>query len=79
MPSDPPPAWVLQIRQQVGRRIRTIRETRGLSQLETAHLAEISRHTLYRTELGTYAATVDVIVKIASALGVPPDRLFRDE
>lgn len=79
MPSDPPPAWVLQIRQQVGRRICALRESRGLSQLELAHLAEVSRHSVYRTELGTQAATVDVIAKIARALGVPPDRLFRDE
>lgn len=79
MPSDPPPTWVLQARQQVGRRICAIRESRGLSQLELAHLAEVSRHSVYRTELGTQAATVDVIVRLAHALGVPPDRLFRDE
>jgi transcriptional regulator with XRE-family HTH domain len=78
MPSDQP-AWVLQIRRQVGRRIRDLREGRQLSQLELAGLAGIGRHTMYRAELGTHAASIDAIVKIAAALDVPPDRLFRDE
>lgn len=77
VPSDQP-AWVLQIRQQVGRRIRDLRESLGDSQLDLASRAGISRETMYRTELGSAAASVDVIVKIAAALQVPPDRLFRD-
>lgn len=77
--SSDQPAWVLQIRQQVGHRIRQLREIRRLSQLDLAELAGIGRHTMYRVELGTHAASVDVIVKIARALDVPPDRLFRDE
>lgn len=77
--SSDQPAWVLQIRQQVGQRIRQLRESRRLSQLDLAELAGIGRHTMYRVELGTHAASVDVIVKIARALDVPPDRLFRDE
>lgn len=78
MPADQP-AWVLQIRQQVGRRIRTLRTDRRLSQERLAELAGISRDTMYRTETATHAASTDVIVRIAHALGVPPDRLFRDE
>jgi transcriptional regulator with XRE-family HTH domain len=78
MPADQP-AWVLQIRQQVGRRIRDLRTDRGLSQERLAELAGISRHTMYRTETATHAASTDVIVRIARVLDVPPDRLFRDE
>lgn len=77
MPSDQP-AWVLQIRQQVGHRIRGLRETLGDSQLDLAARAGISRETMYRAELGTHATSIDALVKIAHALGVPPDRLFRD-
>jgi transcriptional regulator with XRE-family HTH domain len=78
VPSDQP-AWVLQQRQQVGRRIRTLREDLRLSQLDLAGRAGISRETMYRTELGTAAPTINVILRLADALKVPPDRLFRDE
>lgn len=50
-----------------------------LSQLDLAGRAGISRETMYRTELGTVSPSVDVVLKLARALGVPPDRLFRDE
>lgn len=76
--SSDQPAWVLQLRQQVGHRIRDLRESQGLSQLDLAWLSGVGRHTVSRAELGTHAASVDVIVKIARALDVPPDRLFRD-
>lgn len=78
VPSDQP-AWVLQQRQQIGRRIRVLREGMGLSQLDLAGRAGISRETMYRTELGTAASSVDVFLKLAKALQVTPDRLFRDE
>lgn len=78
MPSDQP-TWVLQIRHQVGRRISDRRKCLKLSQLQLAGRAGVSRETVYRAELGTHAVSVDSIVKIARALNVPPDRLFRDE
>ncbi|WP_354536916.1 helix-turn-helix transcriptional regulator [Kitasatospora sp. NBC_00240] len=78
MPPDEP-AWVLDLRRQVGRRIRDLRTARGLSQLSLAHLADISRHTMYRAETGSHAASIDVCIKLAAALEVPLDRLFRDD
>jgi transcriptional regulator with XRE-family HTH domain len=72
------PAWVLDHRQQVGRRIRRLRTERGVSQELLAERAGLARHTIYRTELGTTPATLDALLLIAHALGVPPDHLLRD-
>lgn len=71
MPSDPPPAWLLQQRVVIGRRIRLLRERAGLSQEMLAELAGLDRKTVYRTELGTHAASLDVLLRIAHSLDVP--------
>lgn len=78
MPSDQP-AWVLHQRQQVGRRIRDLRVQRHLSQEDLAELAGISRQSTYRTETAVHATSIDVLIRIAAALKVSPDRLFRDD
>ena len=67
MPSDPPPAWLLQQRVVIGR----LRERAGLSQEMLAELAGLDRKTVYRTELGTHAASLDVLLRIAHSLDVP--------
>lgn len=78
MPSDLPD-WVLDQRVQVGSRIRALRIERGLSQERLAEAAGLARHTIYRTELGTHSASLDAVVLIAHALGVPASHLLRDE
>lgn len=78
MPPLTEPSWVLDRRRQVGCRIRQLREERGLSQEALAELAGISRHTMYRTETGARSASVDVVIKLAAALDVPVDHLFRE-
>lgn len=78
MPADLPP-WLLQQRRDIGRRIRELRIERGLSQETLSEQAGIDRKTVNRTELGElYNASVEVLLLIAHALDVPPDRLFRN-
>jgi transcriptional regulator with XRE-family HTH domain len=79
MPTDPLPPWVLREREQVGRRIREVRRERGLSQEKLAELAGLGRHSVYRVELGTHSGSIDAVLLIAKALGVPPTRFFRDQ
>lgn len=74
VPAEPPPPWLLQERAAIGRRVRAAREERFLSQEQLAHAAGVARHTVYRTELGTHAASVDVLLRLAHALGVPLSR-----
>jgi len=79
VPALPPPPCLLQQREAIGRRIRHLRERAGLSQETLGELAGVSRWTVYRTELGTYSPRLDVLLRLARALEVPPDRLLRDE
>ena len=79
MPTDPLPPWVLYEREQVGRRVRMVRRERGLSQEKLAELAGLGRHSVYRIELGTHAGSIDAVLLIARALGVPPTRFFHDD
>jgi transcriptional regulator with XRE-family HTH domain len=78
VPSDIP-SWVLHERQRVGRRVRAIRTSAGLSQERLAHAAGVDRHTIYRTELGTNSISVDNLLLIARALDVHPAQFLRDE
>ena len=77
MPSDLP-LWVIDQRRRIGTRIRTIRVGRGLSQERLAQRAGLDRHTVYRTELGTHSASLDVLLVLAHALGVPIESFLRD-
>jgi transcriptional regulator with XRE-family HTH domain len=56
-----------------------LRVERGWSQEKLAEVAGLGRHTIYRTELGTHAASIDAIALIACALGVLPRDLFPEE
>jgi transcriptional regulator with XRE-family HTH domain len=75
MPSDLPD-WVVAQRRRIGARVRALRAARGLSQERLAELAEVSRKSVYRTELATHAASIDVLIRVARALGVPLRELF---
>jgi transcriptional regulator with XRE-family HTH domain len=50
----------------------------GMSQERLAEAADISRDSVYRTELGTHSASLDVLLLIAHALRVPLVRLLHD-
>ncbi|MFD8254246.1 helix-turn-helix domain-containing protein [Streptomyces werraensis] len=77
MPSDPPPAWVLTRRRQIGDRIRAARTHRKLSQERLAEAIGIDRKTVNRIELGVHATSVDHLLLIADALDVPLADLVR--
>lgn len=76
MSLDPAPHWVLQQRRRVGRRIRELREERGLSQLKLAERAGVERKAIYRAELATHSTGLDHLLMIARALDVPVNALF---
>jgi transcriptional regulator with XRE-family HTH domain len=54
----------------VGKRIRELREARGLSQTGLARKARIGRVTLARIEAGTQIPTLATLQRLARALGV---------
>ncbi|MFJ4990088.1 helix-turn-helix transcriptional regulator [Streptomyces sp. NPDC088732] len=76
MPPDPLPAWLLTERRRLGHQVRSLREGAEISQEELAHRAGISRDSVLRTENATHSASVDHVLRIARALGVPVASLF---
>jgi len=60
----------MEIREVLARNLRRLRHERGLSQEELAHRAGIDRTYVSSLERSVYAAGVDVVDKLARALGV---------
>ena len=63
--------------QQIGTRIRTYRKLARLTQEQLAERADLSPHFLGFVERGQANPSLDSLVRIASALGVQLDELFR--
>jgi len=70
--------WIQQHRWDFGRRLRALREERGLTQMQLAELCGIDNKTISRAENGRRAVSIDQVARFARALNVPSWRLFRD-
>lgn len=57
-------------REIVARNLRRFRQARGLSQEELAHRAEVNRNYVGMLESEQNSATIDMLDKLAEALGV---------
>lgn len=67
----------MDIRESLARNLKGYRRLRGLSQEELAHRAEIDRSYMSAIERGRYSASIDVLAKLAEALGLEVGDLFR--
>ncbi|MFE7072733.1 helix-turn-helix domain-containing protein [Streptomyces sp. NPDC057620] len=78
MPSAaPPPDWVLARRRAVGRQIREARLYANLTQEKVALDTGIDRPSIVRIEQGQQSPTLDTLIRIAAAIGVPLAHLVR--
>jgi transcriptional regulator with XRE-family HTH domain len=66
----------MNMKKQIGLRLKEIRKRRGLSQEALAERAETSPNYLSRMERGTENPTLDMLIKIAVALEVELWELF---
>ncbi len=66
----------MDIQQLLGKRIRMLREQRGLSQEELAYLSGTQTSHISRIELGQNNTTVDVVLRIARGLNIRPSDLL---
>ena len=64
---------------KVGNRLLSIRKRKGLTQAETAELANISDRTYAEIERGKTNMRVDSLVKICTALHVSPNDILFDD
>lgn len=70
----------MDIRETLAANLRKRRQAAGLSQEELAHRAEIDRTYISALERCVYAASIDVVDRLAKELGVEAsDLLFRSK
>lgn len=62
-----------QYRMYIGKRIAEERAKLGISQTDLANLSGINRATIAKVELGKWSAGIDLISRIADAMGLRVD------
>ena len=67
----------MKLREVVARNLRRLRNVEGLSQDDLADRAGISHNYIGSIEREEYSASVDMLEKIAEALGVDPVEFFQ--
>lgn len=65
------------IREVLALNLRALRRVRGMSQEDLAHLAGIDRTYVSALERSVYAASIDVVDRLARVLGVEAADLLR--
>ncbi|MDX3064022.1 helix-turn-helix transcriptional regulator [Streptomyces sp. ND04-05B] len=65
-------------RKEVGERLRRLRTEAGLSQLALAERGGLDHRTVSRCENGRRAVSVDILARLAYALGIQPWQLLHD-
>jgi transcriptional regulator with XRE-family HTH domain len=65
------PDWVPARRREIGERIRTARRARGLSQIRLGERIGRDHKTIHRYEYATAVPTLEDLLLIADALGMP--------
>ncbi|MER2535181.1 MAG: helix-turn-helix transcriptional regulator [Rhizobiaceae bacterium] len=69
----------MEIREVFAQNLRAQRQAKGLSQEELAHRADIDRTYISSLERGVYAASIDVVERLAQALGIQAADLLQRE
>lgn len=67
----------MDVREILALNLKRLRTEAGLSQEELAHRVGIDRTYVSSLERRVYAASIDLVARLAEALGVPPDALLR--
>ena len=67
----------MEIREVFARNLRALRQAKGISQEELAHLAGIDRTYVSALERCIYNASIDVVDRLANVLGVEAAELLR--
>lgn len=65
------------VREILGKNLRRQRQRQDLSQEELAHRADLDRTYISALERGVYAATIDVVDKLARALDLEAWQLLK--
>lgn len=66
----------MEIREVLANNLRALRQARRMSQETLAHEADIDRTYISSIERGVYATSIDVLDRLAKALGVEASELL---
>ncbi len=69
----------MELREVFARNLRYYRRKKGISQEALAHEAEIDRTYVSALERGIYAASIDMIEKLAQVLDIDPMLLLQQD
>ena len=58
-----------EVAKQIGNRIQELRKEAGMTQTQLAEKCGMAQPNIARIEAGTYATSIDVLSRIAEALG----------
>ena len=67
----------MEIRETLALNLRKLRQERGISQEDLAHQAEIDRTYISALERSVYAASIDVLDRLAKVLNVEASDLLK--
>ena len=67
----------MNLRERVARNLRRLRQEKSVSQEELAHLAQVNRNYVGMLEREEYAASIDMLEKLALALDIDPIEFLR--
>ncbi|EAG8180387.1 transcriptional regulator [Listeria monocytogenes] len=59
--------------------VKIIREKKGITQNELAHLLDVSRQTIHAIEKGKYNPSLELSLKIAKFFDLPVEEIFNLE
>ncbi len=61
---------------QIGEQIQRIRKAKGISQVDLARASRLAQSFISSVESGRKSPTVRSLIKLAEALGVPPEKIL---
>ena len=64
---------------ELGRRVRELRGQQGWTQEQLAESSKLTRGFIVAVEGGKQNVSMDVVVRLANALGISPEDLFVDK
>jgi methanogenic corrinoid protein MtbC1/DNA-binding XRE family transcriptional regulator len=76
---DRPKAILSDYLKELGRRVRDLRQQAGWTQEQLAKATRLTRAYIVAVEGGKQNVSIDVVIRVANGLGVPPDQLLAME
>jgi transcriptional regulator with XRE-family HTH domain len=73
-----PPKVVVLSKKEIGERLRTLRQGRGITQVRLAKMLGTQQTAISQVELGNRGLTIQQVVKLAKALSVPTDAILAE-